>query len=103
VGGSGRQVRKGGLLSSKSENLFLVNFQTKKPMMPRTATPAATDIPMMEPVDRPPSPSSDPDWLVVAAAAEAVEVPVPDWVVVTRTAPSGVAALGAGEASVGED
>jgi hypothetical protein len=86
------------LLSSKSENLFLVNFQTKKPIMPRTATPAATDIPMMEPVERPPPPSSDPDWLVVAAAAEAEELSVGGWVEVTTTLPSEETAVGGGEA-----
>jgi len=30
-----------------------VNFHTKKAMMPITATPPATDIPMIEPVLRP--------------------------------------------------
>jgi len=30
-----------------------VNFQTKNAMMPITATPPATDIPMIEPVLRP--------------------------------------------------
>jgi hypothetical protein len=40
-------------LSSKSENRFLVNFQTKKPMIPMTATPPATDMPTIEPVERP--------------------------------------------------
>lgn len=41
-------------LSSKSEKRFLVNFQTKNEMMPITATPPATERPMMEPVPRPP-------------------------------------------------
>lgn len=40
-------------LSSKSEKRFLVNFHTKNAMMPITATPPATDIPMIEPVLRP--------------------------------------------------
>ena len=41
------------ILSSKSENRFLVNFQMKNAMTPMTATPPATDIPMIEPVLRP--------------------------------------------------
>lgn len=56
------------LLSSKSENLFLVNFQTKKPTMPMTATPAATDMPTIDPVDRLPPPSSS-DLLVFVGKA----------------------------------
>jgi hypothetical protein len=40
-------------LSSKSANRFLVNFHTKKAMIPITATPPATDIPTMEPVPSP--------------------------------------------------
>jgi hypothetical protein len=40
-------------LSSKSANRFLVNFQMKNATTPMTATPPATDIPMMEPVPRP--------------------------------------------------
>lgn len=42
------------VLSSKSANRFLVNFQTKKAMIPIKATPPATDIATMEPVPRPP-------------------------------------------------
>jgi hypothetical protein len=44
------------LPSSKSEKRFLVNFQTKKAMRPMTATPPATDRPIMEPVLKPPLP-----------------------------------------------
>ena len=39
-----------GLPSSKSEKRFLVNFQIKKAMRPMTATPPATERPMMVPV-----------------------------------------------------
>ncbi len=41
------------LLSSKSENRFLVNFQITKATIPITAIPPATDIPMIDPVPRP--------------------------------------------------
>jgi hypothetical protein len=44
-------------LSSKSEKRFLVNFQIKKPTMPMSATPPATERPTMEPVDNPESSS----------------------------------------------
>lgn len=40
-------------LSSKSAKRFLVNFQIKNEMMPMTATPPATERPIMEPVPRP--------------------------------------------------
>ncbi len=36
--------------SSKSEKRFLVNFHTMKPMIPKSATPPATDRPMIVPV-----------------------------------------------------
>ena len=39
---------------SKSEKRFLVNFQIKKAMRPMTATPPATDKPIIEPVLKPP-------------------------------------------------
>jgi hypothetical protein len=39
-------------LSSKSEKRFRVNFHTKKAMMPITATPPATERPMIEPVPK---------------------------------------------------
>jgi hypothetical protein len=35
--------------SSKSVKRFRVNFQTKKPTIPKTATPPATDMPTIEP------------------------------------------------------
>lgn len=41
-------------LSSMSGR-FLVNFQTKKAMIPTTAMPTATDMPMIDPVPRPAS------------------------------------------------
>lgn len=41
------------ILSSKSLKRFLVNFHTKKPMIPMTAMPPATDMPMMGPIPRP--------------------------------------------------
>jgi hypothetical protein len=47
------------LPSSKSEKRFLVNFQIKKAMRPMTATPPATDRPMIEPVLKPPPLVSD--------------------------------------------
>lgn len=40
-------------LSSKSVKRFLVNFQIKNEMMPITATPPATERPIMDPVPRP--------------------------------------------------
>lgn len=40
-------------LSSKSAKRFLVNFQIKNEMMAMTATPPATERPIMEPVPRP--------------------------------------------------
>jgi len=46
-------------LSSKSEKRFLVNFQIKKAMRPMTATPPATERPMIEPVLKPPPLESD--------------------------------------------
>ena len=42
-------------LSSKSVKRFLVNFHMKKATTPMTATPPATDKPMIEPVPRPES------------------------------------------------
>lgn len=44
------------VLSSKSENRFLVNFQTKNKMMPSAAIPPETESPTMDPVLRPPLP-----------------------------------------------
>lgn len=41
-------------LSSKSAKRFLVNFQIKNEMMAMTATPPATERPIIEPVPRPP-------------------------------------------------
>ena len=52
--------------SSKSPNLFLVNFQTKNATTPMTATPPATLSPMIEPVLIPEESSLD---LVCVAAA----------------------------------
>lgn len=40
-------------LSSKSAKRFLVNFQTKNETMAITATPPATERPMIEPVPKP--------------------------------------------------
>jgi hypothetical protein len=54
-------------LSSKSLNLFRVNFHTKKPTMPRTASPPATDRPIIVPVPTPPPES------LLALLAGAVE------------------------------
>src|SRR5258707_1354480 len=42
-------------LSSKSVKRFLVNFHMKKATTPMTATPPATDKPIIEPVPRPES------------------------------------------------
>jgi hypothetical protein len=50
-------------LSSKSAKRFLVNFQTKNEMIAMTATPPATDRPMIEPVPRPLELSEDDVWL----------------------------------------
>lgn len=41
------------VLSSKSLKRFLVNFHTKKAMIAMTATPPATDIPMIGPIPIP--------------------------------------------------
>jgi hypothetical protein len=40
------------LLSSKSEKRFRVSFQTRNAMIPMTATPPATERPIIEPVPR---------------------------------------------------
>jgi hypothetical protein len=42
------------VLSSKSENRFRVNFHTMKPTMQMTVIAPATDMPMIEPIPRPP-------------------------------------------------
>lgn len=49
-----KRLRKTDVLSSKSANRFLVNFQTKNRMIPTAAIPPETERPTMEPVLRPP-------------------------------------------------
>jgi hypothetical protein len=71
------------LLSSKSENRFLENFHTMKPMTPSTATPPATERPTIEPVPKPPlAPLED----VCGAAEDEVcdASVVPEIVVITK-------------------
>jgi hypothetical protein len=52
-----------------------VNFHTKNPIMPRSATPPATDRPMMEPVPRPESGAGDEEvWVGLAEEVPAVKV-----------------------------
>jgi len=86
-------------LSSKSENRFLVNFQTKKATTPMTAMPPATDKPMIEPVPRP----EESDEGGGAAAAD-VELGEAELVKVTVTSePLMVVRLGPGGGVVGRD
>jgi hypothetical protein len=58
-------------LSSKSWNRFLVNFHMAKATIPNTATPPATDRPIIEPV---PIPEPEEVLVLVAAAALAEEL-----------------------------
>jgi hypothetical protein len=76
------------ILSSKSENRFLVNFQMKNAITPMTATPPATDIPIIEPVLR-----LEPPLVLLAeddAAAEAADGEFDDSVCVKVSVPTPV-------------
>lgn len=88
----------------KSLKRFLVNFQTKKPMIPKSATPPATDIPTIEPVLKPLSSSESlAEEELAAAAAELVDDEVSEGVIVTVTfSPSAFVVVTAVGVGVGE-
>jgi hypothetical protein len=58
--------------------------------MPITATPAATDIPMIEPVDSPPPPSSSLDVFVLVGAAVLDKVSDDEVTVTVTGSPAGL-------------
>jgi hypothetical protein len=64
--GRGRVGDWGHVLLSKSPNRFLVNFHTKKPTTHNTATPPATESPIMVDVEMPEPPPPPPDLLLAA-------------------------------------
>lgn len=65
-------------LSSNSPKRFLENFQMKKAMIPITAIPPATDMPMMEPTERPLEVGGGGGaWVALAVELSDEDVPVP--------------------------
>jgi hypothetical protein len=75
-------------VSSKSLKRFLVNFQMKKPTIPRAAIPPATERPMIEPVLSELLSLLEPLSAPLEADEEAEAlVLVPDIVVVRSTVP----------------